>query len=61
MAANALLKSAGIGAREIETPEVRRARLRAFGLDDALCDSLLQDEFIAGLRESEIYRLCMNV
>ncbi|MFH2139328.1 MAG: HDOD domain-containing protein [Pseudomonadota bacterium] len=61
IAANALLKSAGIGAREIEAPEIRRAQLQAFGLDDALCDSLLQDEFIAGLRESEIYRLCMNI
>jgi putative nucleotidyltransferase with HDIG domain len=61
IAANALLKSAGIGAREIESPEARRARLQAFGLDDALCDELLQDAFIESLRESEIYRLCMNI
>lgn len=60
MAANDLLKSAGIGAREAEAPETRRARLQAFGLDDALCDSLLQDDFIDNLRESEIYQLCMS-
>jgi putative nucleotidyltransferase with HDIG domain len=60
MAANALLKSAGIGSKEIEAPEARRASMLAFGLDDALCDSLLQDEFINGLKESEIYQLCMS-
>ncbi|MDD2700513.1 MAG: HDOD domain-containing protein [Sideroxydans sp.] len=60
MAANALLKSAGIGAGEAEAPDARRARLRAFGLDDALCDSLLQEDFIDSLRESEIYKLCMS-
>jgi putative nucleotidyltransferase with HDIG domain len=60
VAANALLKSAGIGARTVETPENRRAVLQAFGLDDALCDSLLQEDFIDSLRSSEIYRLCMS-
>ncbi|GAB5604663.1 HDOD domain-containing protein [Sideroxyarcus sp. TK5] len=60
MAANVLLKSAGIGARAVETPEARRSGLQACGLDDALCDSLLQDAFIDSLRESEIYKLCMS-
>jgi len=60
VAANALLKSAGIGAREVEETEARKARLLAFGLDEALCDSVLQEDFIASLRESEIYQLCMS-
>lgn len=60
MAANALLKSAGIGAGQAAAPEARRAELQAFGLDDALCDSLLQDDFIDSLKASEIYQLCMS-
>ncbi len=59
VAANALLKSAGIGSHQTTEPEGRRSLLQSFGLDEALCNRLLDEEFIESLKETEIYRLCM--
>jgi hypothetical protein len=61
LTANYLIKSAGIGANAVTDDETRKATLIAFGLDEALCDHLLQAEFIEGLLENETYKLCANI
>ena len=60
VAANALLKSAGIGSRQVAEPEARKEMLASFGLEENLCDELLDEGFIESLKESDIYRLCMS-
>lgn len=60
-AANFLVKSAGIGARQIEDVDTRKAALLSFGLDEALCEHLLHEQFIEGLMENETYKLCASI
>jgi HD-like signal output (HDOD) protein len=61
LAANYLVKSAGVGANAVTDNETRKATLIGFGLDETLCDHLLQSEFIEGLMENETYKLCANI
>lgn len=60
-AANFLIKSAGIGANAIADYETKKTTLLSFGLDEALCENLLQDQFVEDLKENEIYKLCESV
>lgn len=59
--ANYLVKSAGIGANAVDDVDARRATLLSFGLNDALCNHLLQDNFIESLMENETYQLCASI
>jgi putative nucleotidyltransferase with HDIG domain len=59
--ANYLIASGGIGARPIPEIDSRKSTLAAFGLKTALCDEVLQDEFMAGLMNDDIYRLCATI
>jgi hypothetical protein len=60
-AANCLLDGIGIGARPREDMASRMAAMQAFGLDDARSDQWLQEDFIAGLMNSDTYQLCANL
>jgi hypothetical protein len=57
IAGHYLVKSAGIGANPISDPETQKAALLSLGLSEALCEHLLQDQFITCLMEDETYRL----
>lgn len=57
LAANYLVKSAGIGANAVSDKETRKAALLSFGMQEELSEHLLQDEFIEGLMENETYKL----
>ncbi len=61
MAANYLVKSAGIGAKPVSDNDTKKAALLAFGLHDELCEQLLQDQFIESLMENETYKLCASI
>ena len=58
-AANSLLKGAGIGASLLE-PSIRKEKLMAIGLDEKLSDDLLEDNYMQGLLNNEIYQQCTN-
>lgn len=60
-AANYLIKAAGLGANAVKDFDTKMTALTGFGLDVALCERLLQDEFIDGLMENETYTLCANI
>lgn len=60
-AANYLIKAAGLGANAVKDYDTKMITLTGFGLDVALCEQLLQDEFIDGLMENETYKLCVNI
>lgn len=59
MAANSLLKGAGIGASLME-PSIRKQKLMNIGLDEKLSDDLLEDDYIQGLMKNELYQQCTN-
>lgn len=61
MAANYLVKSAGIGANAVTDYEAKKIALLSFGLNEELCENLLQDQFIEGLMENETYKLCASI
>lgn len=61
MAANYLVKSAGIGANPVSDSETKKVALLSFGLNEELCEHLLQDQFIDDLMENETYKLCANI
>jgi HD-like signal output (HDOD) protein len=60
-AANFLVKSAGIGANLQDDYETRHAALRSLGLNEAICEELLQDEYFDDLKESDTYKLCASI
>jgi putative nucleotidyltransferase with HDIG domain len=60
-AANYLVKSAGIGASLVDDYETRYDALRSLGLNDAICEALLQDEYFEDLKESDTYKLCASI
>ncbi len=60
MAANSLLKGAGIGASLIES-SIRKEKLMTIGLDEKLIDDLLEDDYMQGLMKNELYQQCTNV
>jgi len=60
-AANFLVKAAGIGALKIDDYDIKKAALRSFGLKDLLHENLLHEQFIPGLIEHEIYKLCASI
>jgi len=57
MAANFLVKSAGMGANAITDRDIKKSALRSMGLNEELSEHLLQDQFIEGLMENETYKL----
>jgi hypothetical protein len=61
MAANYLVKSAGIGASKVDEHDSRKAALLTFGLNGEVCEQLLQEEFIDSLMENETYKLCASI
>lgn len=61
MAANYLVKSSGIGASKVDDNDSRKAALLSFGINEELCEQLLQDEFIESLMENETYKLCASI
>lgn len=61
MAANYLVKSAGIGARAVSDSAARNTALLSLGLSVELCEQLLQDQFMANLMENETYKLCASI
>jgi putative nucleotidyltransferase with HDIG domain len=60
-AANALIRGIGLGARAEPDFGVRKAALVAFGIEEALCDGWLQDEFVEALKSSDTYQLCAKL
>lgn len=61
IAANYLIKTAGVGANKLDEHDTRKTALLSFGLADELCEELLQSEFIESLMENEIYKLCASI
>jgi putative nucleotidyltransferase with HDIG domain len=61
MAANYLVKTAGVGANRLDDNDARKSVLQSLGLSDDLCEELLQSEFFDGLMEHEIYKLCASI
>ena len=61
MAANYLVSSAGIGAKEIDDYDIKKSALIGFGLNETLCEHLLHDQFIEGLMENDTYKLCASI
>lgn len=59
MAANSLLKGAGIGASLIESG-IRKEKLMTIGLDEKLIDDLLEDDYMQELMKNELYQQCTN-
>lgn len=59
MAANSLVKGAGIGANIMESG-IRKAKLMAIGLDEKLSDDLLEDDYMQELMKNELYQQCAN-
>lgn len=60
-AANYLIKAAGIGASPVDDAGSKKDALLSLGVDEALCEHLLQDQFIASLMENETYKLCASI
>ena len=61
VAANYLIKTAGIGANKLDEHDSKKATLMSFGLDEALSEEMLQSEFIESLKENEVYKLCASI
>jgi putative nucleotidyltransferase with HDIG domain len=61
LAANFLVKAAGIGGAEIDDYEIKKSALVSFGLHDVLHENLLHEQFIPGLMEHETYKLCASI
>lgn len=61
VAANYVIKAAGIGAKQSDEYETKKAALLSYGLKDELCEELLQDQFIESLMENEVYKLCASI
>ena len=59
-AANSLTKGAGIGASPWD-PDTRKVKLMTLGLSSEFCDYLLEDLFMQGLMENELYQQCAYV
>lgn len=59
-AANSIIKGAGIGASPWET-DVRKEKLVGLGLNCEFCDCLLEDSFMQGLINNELYQQCADV
>lgn len=59
--ANYLVKSAGIGANEIDDYDIKQSALLGFGLTGALCEHFLQEQFVENLMENETYKLCASI
>lgn len=56
-AANYLIKSAGIGTSAVELA-TRKIKLIEFGLSEELSEYLLDDKFLQGLKDSDLYAQC---
>jgi len=61
LAANYLIKSAGIGANPITDNEMKKLALMSFGLSEEFSEHLLQEQFMQELMENETYKLCANI
>jgi putative nucleotidyltransferase with HDIG domain len=61
IAANYLVKTSGVGANQLDEHETRKVALLSFGLDEEMCEELLQGEFIESLMENEVYKLCASI
>ena len=59
MAANSLIKGAGIGASMMET-SVRKNKLMTIGLSEKMSDDLLEDGYMQELIKNELYQQCAN-
>lgn len=59
--ANCLIKGIGLGAKMIEDADIRRGQLEAFGLNESLCNSLLEESFVESLIENDVYKLSANL
>ncbi len=60
-AANCLIAGIGIGTRAHPDLAARRAALNALGLTDEQCEPWLGEEFVAGLKENDAYRICAPI
>jgi HD-like signal output (HDOD) protein len=60
-AANYLVKAAGVGANPCVEETKRKSVLLSLGLEDELCEALVQSQFIESLMEHEIYKLCASI
>ena len=60
-AANYLIKSAGIGANPAADEVSRHGTLCSSGLPEALCEQLLQAQFMEELMENDTYKLCASI
>jgi putative nucleotidyltransferase with HDIG domain len=61
IAANLLLKTAGVGARKEADTATCKSALLALGLDNDLSEELLQTNFIQSLMQHETYKLCASI
>jgi putative nucleotidyltransferase with HDIG domain len=61
MAANYLVKAAGIGAEAISDYDTKNAALLALGLSQTVREQLLEQRFIESLMENETYKLCASI
>ena len=61
MAANYLVKTAGIGANKVDEQDARKQPLLTLGFDEVLVDRLLKDDYIEGMMEDETYKLCASI
>ena len=61
LAGNYLVKSAGIGAKEVSDQGSRKDALRGLVPDDELCEELLRDDFIESLMANDTYKLCASI
>ena len=61
MAANYLVKTAGIGANKVDDQEIRKQPMLTLGFDEALVERLLKDDYIEGMMDDETYKLCASI
>lgn len=61
MTANYLVKSAGIGANPVNDERGKETVLLSFGLEEELCEHVLQGQFMASLMENETYQFCASI
>ena len=59
--ANTLIKWRGIGGGLTEDAEMQKSTLMSLGLNEPLCDSLLDESFVADLMEIETYKLFATI
>lgn len=60
-AANCLIEGVGIGSKPADDPAVLKAALLGYTHDEALCETLSQENYVESLKEDDSYQLCANL